>query len=310
MFNQLPPLKTLRAFEAAARHQSFTEAAIELSLTQGAISYQIRRLESHLNISLFQRSARQVNLTSEGQSLFGTTHQLLRELEDVIHSIAPGKNQLILTVSVSTFFVTRWLSQRLGNFINNNPQITLRLQHSVNDPDFAVEEVDLAIRWGKGTWSGSESELLISSPMIALCSPKLVNGENPIRQLDDLRQQTFLHDQEGTDGWRDWLIKAGLDDLGSGPGPVIVDPNVRVQSAIDGHGLVLANHLLNEDIVQGRLVIPFDIQLEGLGFYLVYTPNATRRKAFQLFRHWLLSEAASNARNVFRGGNWLNIGMH
>ena len=213
MFNQLPPLKTLRAFEAAARHQSFTEAAIELSLTQGAISYQIRRLESHLNIPLFQRSARQVNLTSEGQSLFRTTHRLLRELEDEIHSIAPGKNQLILTVSVSTYFVTRWLSQRLGNFINNNPQITLRLQHSVNDPDFAVEEVDLAIRWGKGTWSGSESELLISSPMIALCSPKVVNGENPIRQLDDLRQQTFLHDQEGTDGWRDWLIKAGLDDL-------------------------------------------------------------------------------------------------
>lgn len=238
-------------------------------------------------------------MTSEGQSLFRTTHRLLRELEDEIHSIAPGKDQLMLTVSVSTYFVTRWLSQRLGNFINNNPQITLRLQHSVNDPDFAVEEVDLAIRWGKGTWSGSESELLISSPMIALCSPKVINGENPIRQLDDLRQQTFLHDQEGNDGWRDWLIKAGLDDLGSGPGPVIVDPNVRVQSAIDGHGLVLANHLLDEDIVQGRLVIPFDIQLEGLGFHLVYSPNATSRKAFRLFRHWLLSEAANFDSSIY-----------
>ena len=291
MFEHLPPLKALRAFEAAARHLSFTDASKELSLTQGAISYQIRQLESKLSVALFRRRARQVDLTPAGRSLFHTIHRLFRELEDEIHRIAPGKDQLILTVSVSTYFVTRWLSQRLGNFLNNHPQITVRLQHSVNDPDFAVEEVDLAIRWGEGSWPGTESELLISSPMIAVCSPGLVNGENSIGNLEDLRQQTFLHDQEGTDSWCDWLNKAGLADLGSGPGPVIVDPNVRVQSAIDGQGLVLANRLLDEDIVQGRLVAPFDIQLEGFGFYLVYMPGATRRDTFQLFRRWLLSEA-------------------
>lgn len=290
MFNRLPPLKALRPFEAAARHASFTNAAKELSLTQGAISYQIRRLETNLGVALFQRSARQVTLTPAGQSLYRTTHRLFLELEDEIHKIAPGKDQLILTVSVSTYFVTRWLSKRLGNFLNNHPEITLRLQHSVNDPDFTVEEVDLAIRWGDGSWQDSESELLIPSPMIALCSPDYLRRRQLGNRFDDLRRQVFLHDQEGNDHWREWLQKAGLDDLGSGSGPIIIDPNVRIQSAIDGHGLVLADMLLNEDIAAGRLIKLFDIELEGFGFHLLYTPTARRRHAFQLFRRWLLNE--------------------
>ena len=291
MFEQLPPLKSLRAFEAAARLGSFTEAAKELSLTQGAISYQVRQLESNLDISLFQRSARLVTLTSAGQRLLRTVHRLFRELEDEIIAISPGREQMILTISVSTYFVTRWLSGRLGNFLNSHPQVTLRLQHSVNDPDFTLADVDLAIRWGDGSWPGSAAELLIPSPMIALCSPQLITAENPLNQLGDLRAQTFLHDQDGTDKWREWLQQAGLEDLGSGRGPVIVDPNVRVQSAIDGHGLVLADILLNDDIAMNRLIKPFDIDLQGYGFHLYYTSAAKRRSAFQLFREWLLNEA-------------------
>lgn len=294
MFRQLPPLKALRAFEAAARHGSFTEAARELSLTQGAISYQVRQLESKLDVDLFQRSARLVTLTAAGQSLYRTVHRLFRELEDEIINISPGREQLILTISVSTYFVTRWLSARLGNFLNNHPDITLRLQHSVNDPDFTLEDVDLAIRWGDGKWPGSEAELLIPSPMTALCSPKLITTENPLNEFENLRTQTFLHDQEGSDKWHQWLLKAGLEDLGSGRGPVIVDPNVRVQSAIDGHGLILADNLLADDIEAGRLVAPFDISLEGFGFHLLYSSDARRRHAFRLFRQWLLDEAAAS----------------
>lgn len=288
MFNQLPPLKALRAFEAAARHGSFTAAAGELSLTQGAISYQVRHLESKLGIALFQRSARQVTLTPQGQSLYRATHRLFRELEDEVHKIAPGKDQLILTVSVSTYFVTRWLSKRLGHFLNKHPEVTIRLQHSVNDPDFTVEDVDLAIRWGNGGWQQGESELLIPSPMMAVCAPDLMPGK---AGLEVLRHQTFLHDQDSTDGWREWLRQAGLDDMEAGRGPVIDDPNVRVQSAIDGQGLVLANNLLNDDIAAGRLIEPFAIRLEGYGFHLLYESTAKRRNAFQLFRQWLLQEA-------------------
>jgi LysR family glycine cleavage system transcriptional activator len=293
MFRQLPPLKALRAFEAAARHGSFTEAAKELSLTQGAISYQVRQLESKLEIDLFQRSARLVTLTGSGQSLYRTVHRLFRELEDEINSISPGREPLILTISVSTYFVTRWLSARLGNFLNNHPDITLRLQHSVNDPDFTLEDVDLAIRWGRGGWENSEAEMLIPSPMIAVCSPQLMKGENALGNLDDVSRQTLLHDQEGSDCWQEWLLKAGLDNIGSGRGPVIVDPNVRVQSAIDGHGLVLADNLIRDDLAAGRLVAPFEISLDGFGFHLLYSRDAGRRHAFRLFRQWLLDETDS-----------------
>ena len=290
MFKHLPPLKSLRAFEAAARVCSFTDAAKELSLTQGAISYQIRLLESSLGIELFLRSARQVSLTDAGHSLFRTTHRLFRELEDEIHSLAPSRDSLILTVSVSTYFVTRWLSKRLGKFINSHPEITIRLQHSVNDPDFTLDEVDLAIQWGIGIDSQSVSELLIPSPMIALCAPQLFDAGLDRADLDSLRQQTFLHDQESNDGWSEWLKTAGLGDLGAGSGPVILDPNVRVQSAIDGQGLVLANILLFEDIAAGRLVEPFNFRLEGYGFHLRYAESANKRSAFLLFRQWLLDE--------------------
>jgi LysR family glycine cleavage system transcriptional activator len=290
MFKHLPPLKSLRAFEAAARVCSFTDAAKELSLTQGAISYQIRLLESSLGIELFLRSARQVSLTDAGHSLFRTTHRLFRELEDEIHSLAPSRDPSILTVSVSTYFVTRWLSKRLGRFINSHPEITIRLQHSVNDPDFTLEEVDLAIQWGSGIDSQSVSELLIPSPMIALCAPQLFDAGLDRANLDSLRQQTFLHDQESNDGWSEWLKMAGLGDLGAGSGPVILDPNVRVQSAIDGQGLVLANFLLFDDIAAGRLVEPFNVRLGGYGFHLLYAESAKKRSAFLLFRQWLLDE--------------------
>ena len=286
MFDQLPPLKALRAFESAARHQSFTKAAQELSLTQGAISYQIKQLEEKLNASLFHRNIRQVTLTKAGHKLFRVTHHIFKELQDEVAAISPSQSPMVLTIAVSTFFATRWLSNRLGGFLLRHPEVALRLQHSVNDPDFSLDDVDLAIRWGRGDWPGIESELLFTSSMIALCSPLLIDGPNPIKTLDNLKQHVFLHDQPGNDAWREWLAKAGLKDLGEGSGPLITDPNVRIQSAIDGHGLVLANQLLHEDIEQNRLIAPFDIQLEGFGYYLLYTKTSERRAAFTLFRQW------------------------
>ena len=165
MFQNLPSMKALHAFEAAARHTSFTDAAAELSLTPGAIGYQVRQLEASLEVALFDRRTRQVVLTAAGEKLFRSAHHLFRELDAEIRQISPQANPNLLTVGVTTYFVTRWLSQRLGHFMNEYPEVTLRLQHSVNDPDFTVEEVDLAIRWGDGLWPGSQSELLI------VCAP-------------------------------------------------------------------------------------------------------------------------------------------
>ena len=298
MFQNLPPLKSLLAFEAAARHLSFTDAANELSVTQGAISYQVKQLESHLGIKLFQRKVRQIELTTEGFRLFETTQQMLQKLKDEINVIAPNtdRKQQILTISVSTFFATRWLSRRLGEFLNQYPETTLRLQHSVNDPDFMLDDVDMAIRWGNGDFPKCHAELLLPMPMQAYCSPKLVTGKSAIKTLSDLNNQTFLKDQASNDYWKEWLNKAGMTNIDLSDGPVIVDPNVRIQSAIDGHGLLLANPLLQDECKRGDLVELFnEIQLDDLGFYLIYKEHIYKEQSNQStmlsqFNHWLLNQ--------------------
>ena len=293
MFQKLPSLKALRAFESAARHCSFNAAATELSVSPGAISYQVKQLESSLGVHLFHRLTRQVELTDAGLRLYHTVHRQFEELEEELTRISPKKRDNPLTVSVSTFFVTRWLSPRLGTFLNTHPDITVRLQHSVNDPDFAVEAVDLAVRWGNGRWPHSPSEPLIEMPMIAVCAPSLLQGESGIRQPADLMRHTLLHDQPGMDLWPEWLRTAGLDPDERTSGPVIVDPNVRVQSAIDGHGVVLGNPLLQPELESGRLSEPFDIRLEGYGYHLVYSRSAVHNEPFRQFHQWLHNEAAS-----------------
>ncbi len=293
MFRHLPPLKSLQVFESAARHRSFSAAAAELALSQGAISYHVKQLEASLGLPLFYRRTRQVDLTGAGQQLYRVVHRLLRELDEETRKIAPSQQKTLLTVAVSTYFVTRWLSQRLGDFINSRPQITVRLQHAVNDPDFAVDEVDLAIRWGDGHWPDCEAELLLALPMIAVCAPALMERGPGIKNPGDLRHQTLLHDQDGIDRWQEWLQAAGLDPSEAIDGPVIVDPNVRVQAAIDGHGVVLANPLLQPEIDAGQLLEPFDIRLQDYGYYLVYRRDTARREPFRLFRQWLLDAAES-----------------
>ena len=292
MKSNLPPLKPLRAFEAAARHGSFKSAAEELLVTQGAISYQIQNLESWLGVRLFKRETRRVSLTPQGDQFFRAVTNAFKTIAEGVGQIQPAKRTGILTVSVSTFFATRWLSQRLGRFMNQYPGITVRLQHSVNDPDFSVDDVDLAVRWGRGKWRDCHANLLFDSPMVALCSPDLITGESSSASRLQLKDQIFLHDQPGNDSWKEWLEIAGHPEMEGGTGPLITDPNVRVQSAIDGHGMVLANRLLAPEIAEKLLVEPFPIRLEGMGFYLVHQKGAPVVDAVERFKEWILREAA------------------
>lgn len=291
MYKHLPPLNALRSFEAAARHLSFTLAADELSVTQGAISYQIKKLESRLDITLFERKIRQIKLTETGERLFQVSSRLLQDLDVQLANIVPETSAAIVTVSVSTFFTTRWLSRRLGQFVNQNPHITLQLQHSVNDPEFSIDNVDMAIQWGDGQWSDRCVERLIASPMMALCSPTLLKGNTGLHSLDNLSEHTFLRDQPDNDSWGAWLELARLPQLNNDSNPLILDPNVRVQSAIDGHGLVLGNNLLNPEIEQGLLTEPFDIRLQGMGFYLTYRNDALNRNHNRTFRDWIITQS-------------------
>ncbi|MFK7854628.1 MAG: LysR substrate-binding domain-containing protein [Granulosicoccus sp.] len=291
MFQHLPSLKALRAFEAAARHSSFSAAAEELAVSPGAISYQIKQLESNLETLLFQRRIRQVKLTAAGEQFFSTVHRQFRELDATIAQISPAQPSSTLTVSVSTYFVTRWLSSRLGHFLSAHPDITVRLQHSVNDPDFVMEKTDIAIKWGNGNWPNSQSELLIEMPMIAVCSPKLKHVGAGLNTVADLQRHHLLRDQEGTDYWAEWLQLANAENV-LASGAVIVDPNVRVQAAIDAQGVILANPLLRSTIESGQLYEPFSIRLNGYGYYLVCTHQAGENKIYNIFRNWLMEEVS------------------
>ncbi len=291
MFNHLPSPNALRAFEAAARHSGFALAAEELAVSPGAISYHVKQLEDALGTPLFQRRIRQVVLTEAGKQLFQALHRQFNDLDAVITQMTARQSNTPLTVSVSTYFVTRWLSPRLGHFLNAHPDITVQLQHSVNDPDFTVEKSDIAIRWGKGDANGCHSELLIALPMIAVCSPTLLQATPPLNSVSDLRHHQLLRDQVGVDYWSEWLALAGANDI-TPKGPVIVDPNVRVQSAIDAQGIALANPLLQSTIDEGLLCEPFDVRLEGYGYYIVFSELATKRRHFALFRDWLKHEVS------------------
>ena len=291
MFDNLPPLKSLRAFESAARQCSFKMAAQELCQTQGAISYQVKLLEEFCQTALFTRHVRQVILTEQGKSLYRCVHQLLVELEEKVVEISPvAPSHSLLTVSVSTFFAMRWLSPRLGRFMNDNSEVTLSLQHSVNDPDFSLAPGAMAIKWGNGYWAGYRSVELFSSPMIALCSPEYLKGIDRIETVEDLSRHILLSDQQGNDGWQQWLGLAGIASSNSSPRTLIIDPNVRVQSAIDGQGFVLGNRLLADEIKSGRLVEPFNFRIDGMGFYLVFQEQSLLQSQNRIFHDWILQE--------------------
>lgn len=267
-------------------------AAEELAVSPGAISYQIKQLESALGSRLFERKTRQIELTHTGEHLFRTVHRQFQELDSTIEQIAPNLSSHTLTVSVSTYFVTRWLSPRMGRFLTTHPNIVIRLQHSVNDPNFRIEHTDIAIKWGNGQWIGSQSELLMALPMMVVCAPALTAGCERLTSADDfLHSQTLLRDQDPVDHWMEWLEQVGASEV-EAKGPVIVDPNVRVQSAIDGYGLVLANPLINELLDSGQLCEPFTTRLEGYGYYLVYSERVSDTQALAHFRNWLHTEAS------------------
>ena len=278
MFAQLPSLKALRAFESAARHNSFSKAAEELALTQGAISYQIKQLEQGLGTLMFQRKTRQIVLTEAGQQLYQSVHRLFVELQSDLNQIVPKASTDRLTIGVSTYFVTRWLSPKLGGFINKYPNVKVLLQHTVNNPDFDIDDVDVAIHWGDDNCVGCQAELLLDLPMIAVCAPTVLKDNRYPLDPKCILDYPLLQDQTMMNRWPEWFRAAGLEVPESFDSASIIDPNVRVQSAIDGHGIVLANPLLKPDIDSGSLVEPFNVRLSGYGYYLLYKQTGNEKK--------------------------------
>ncbi len=291
---ELPPLNAVQAFEAAARHLSFTRAAEELFVTHGAVSRQVKKLEEHLGVLLFKRLPRSLALTEQGAVYFPIVQEALRRLSDGTRLMLKPALQNTLTVSVIPSFAARWLVPRLERFYQRYPDWDVLLNASFQLADFERENIDMAIRYGGGKWPGLHSVLLMTLDFVPVCAPAIMEGPHPLLKPDDLRHHTLLHNLS-RDDWKSWFWLAGVEDIDPGRGPTFNDHNITLQAAIDGLGVALAREqLIDADLKAGRLVIPFELRMPIKASYYIVCPQATvNQPKIKAFREWLLEEAGS-----------------
>jgi LysR family glycine cleavage system transcriptional activator len=296
--NGLPSLNGLRAFEAAARHLSFTRAAAELNVTQTAISHQIRRLEAQLGLRLFLRRNRSLRLTSEAQEYLPAVRAAFEDLRLATDRLQrPGRGQLLI-VSTMASLAAKWLLPRLVAFQEAHPGIEVRLSTSSHLVDFRREEVDLAIRYGRGSWPGLRAQWLMAEDIFPVCSPALLRGKKPLKRPEDLAQHTLIHASFSREDWQLWLTAAGLPTaLAARPGLTFDLSLMALQAAIDGLGVALGRSAFVEaDIAAGRLVVPFDVKLPAeAGFYVVAPEETADTPKIALFRDWLVTAVTAKA---------------
>lgn len=288
MSQKLPPLGTLRAFQAAAETLSFTETAKQLFVTQAAISHQIKSLEEFLGKQLFERGNRSLKLTDSGRQYLPFVNQMFSVLKEGTEKVMLHDALPILTVSTLPSFGTRWLVPRLGLFIKSYPEIEFRLAPSRTLTNFYRDNVDIAIRHGGGRYPGLKSIHLMDEQIYPVCSPSLTKGKNALRSPNDLKHHVLLHD-EGHGDWRTWLVEADALEVDASKGPVYTDSSMAVQSATEGHGVALArSQLVKDDLARGLLVRPFDItQPSRFSYYIVYPLDKPVTGQMTVFIEWM-----------------------
>ncbi len=291
MARKLPPLHSLRAFEAAARHLSFTRAADELFVTQAAISHQVRGLEDYLCHSLFKRLPRNLTLTAQGAALMPVLADAFDDMANAIVSLKQEKVGSLLNVRLASYFAAKWLSPRLEEFRRLHSEIDLCLFHAHNAVDFEREDIDLAVTYGRGDWQGVESTALLTLDFFPVASPAWLANNGPLVKPEELLNATLLHDTSPY-YWNGWLRQAGVKGINNQRGITIDDTNVLIQAAIDGQGVTLGSSLFVEDhLASGLLVTVFEETLTTDYSYYVVCPKAHLQRAdVRAFKEWLLSQ--------------------
>lgn len=290
---RLPPLPAIRVFEAAARHENFTAAAAELGLTQAAVSYQVRVLEERLGIALFRREKQRVRLTDAGRRAAGEVSRAFDTLDGAFAQLRT-ESEAMLTVSTSATFANTWFAWRLGAFQMANPTMAVRLIATDALADFAADEVDVAVRSGRGDWPGLVADRLIDIDFTPMCSPGFLAAHGGALAAADLLVLPVIspHDE----WWSVWLREAKVD-VPTG----VVRPGVRLDSqasegaaAMAGQGVaMLTPFFWRNDLAEGRLARPF-AQSSSLGhaYWLVCAEHRRRLPKIKRFREWLLAEVA------------------
>ena len=304
----LPPLSSLRCFEAVARQLSFSKAAEELNVTPGAVSQQIRAFEELLGTRLFDRTKRSVALTQVAARMLPDVQAGLGLLSRACSNRALPLGERTLTISVAPSFASKWLLPRLPSFYDQHADIELRISATVELAEFKRDGIDLAIRLGHGRYPGLHAEPLFAEALTPLCSPKILKGQGRLKTPDDLRKHRMIHDtsipgQGEHSAWDKWLALAGAKHISARRGVRFTLAELAMQAAIDGAGVVLGRLVLAEgDLAAGRLVRPFKPVLPlDVSYFLVRSEETTPRPEMLHFRDWLFSSLTkSSLKSTFR----------
>jgi len=295
-----PPLNSLRAFEASARHLSFTKAADELNVTPAAISHQVKALEESIGVSLFKRLTRALKLTKSGREALPVLTEGFDLLSDGAALLKGAPENEVFTITTAPSFAAKWLVPRLDEFQSLNPEIKVRIDATIELVDMRRDGIQVAIRYGSGDYPGHSAERLFEEEMFPVCSPKLLSGPHPLEKPEDLVHHTLLHaghplDKPSYPDWRMWLTSAGVTNVDWNKGPEFSLLNMAVQTAVDGYGVALANtSIVKDDLASGALVRPFELKLPtDFSYFLVIPSETIDQPAVSAFREWLLAEACS-----------------
>ncbi len=296
MARRLPSLNALKAFEAASRHESFTEAAVELFVTHAAISRHIRELEEWLGTELFFRTGRGVALTDAGRRFGGRLTPLFDNMAEATREAAAQGTVRALNVSVEPSIASRWLVPRLGRFNELHPDIELNIDPDNRLVDFRSDKADLGIRYGLARWSDVEVQKLISDvDIFPVCSPRLIKNAGPVSPAD-LPNYNLLHETR-KQYWTDWLAAAGIQGVEDWRGTVF-QGHLAIEAAEAGQGFALGDMILCTDaILEGRLVRPFALDIRDHGGYFIVRAKGSKESApARAFREWLQAEMAETQR--------------
>ncbi len=284
------PLNALRAFEASARHLSFTRAAAELHVTQAAVSHHVKALEQQLGLKLFRRLPRGLLLTDEGQTLLPELREAFDHLAGAVERARAGRGRGTLSLSLVATFALSWLVPRLPRFHAAHQGIELRLTTHNNRPvDFEREDVDLAIRYGSAEEQGGQADKLFDYALTPLSGRQFIGR---LSRLQDLRHLPLIRTGDAGD-WPLWLHAAGLPDIRMA-GPVFDSTRVMIEAAIEGVGIAIGSpYLFSGEIADGRLHQPFPLTVpNGRAYWLVTPADRLRNPTIRAFRDWVLKEAA------------------
>lgn len=302
-------LNALRAFEASARHQSFSAAATELHVTPAAVGQLVRTLEDWLGAPLFVRG-------SHGRTRLVVTPTAERALPDIraglsrlalgLERLKEARAQGVLTVTVSPAFAAKWLLPRIDRFQMVCPDTDVRLDTSLKPVDFVSQHIDIGVRYGAGSWPGLVTEKLMDEEVYPVCSPQLLQARGRFQAPCDMTRETLIHDlsmdaHTGFPSWEEWLRRAGMTEVNTARGMRINNSAAVLQAAIDGQGIALARSVMaRDDVAAGRLLRLFpNLNFASpLAYYVVYRPESADLPRLVAFRDWLLSEAVSEGNDA------------